>query len=74
MPLAFQWSRRPHLATLRPQLRADDLDDIADPIGREPEVYAEVAEQIAAVLQAMPCSSSAGASRRDTATTRAPGT
>jgi len=38
------------LSTLRPQLRADDLDDITDPIGREPAVYAEVAEQIAALV------------------------
>ena len=38
------------LAALRPQLRADDLDDITDPIGRKPEVYAEVAEQIAALV------------------------
>ncbi|HOB49569.1 MAG TPA: low molecular weight phosphatase family protein [Mycobacterium sp.] len=38
------------LSTLRPQLRADDLEDIADPIGKTPEVYAEVAEQIAALV------------------------
>jgi len=38
------------LATLRPQLRADDLDDIPDPIGKKPEVYAGVAEQIAALV------------------------
>lgn len=38
------------LAALRPQLRADDLDDIPDPIGKKPEVYAGVAEQIAALV------------------------
>lgn len=39
------------LAALRPQLRAEYLDDIADPIGREPEVHAAVAEQIAGLVR-----------------------
>lgn len=38
------------LAGLRPRLRAEELDDITDPIGRAPAVYAAVGEQIAALV------------------------
>jgi protein-tyrosine phosphatase len=39
------------LAGLRPQLRADDVADVADPIGQSPEVFARVGSQIAALVE-----------------------
>lgn len=39
------------LATLRPQLRAEDAPDITDPIGQTPDVYAAVGAQIADLVR-----------------------
>lgn len=38
------------LPALRPQLTPQELFDIADPIGQDPEVFATVGRQIAALL------------------------
>ncbi len=38
------------LADLRPQLGADDVPDIGDPIGQSPEVFAAIGAQIAELL------------------------
>ena len=38
------------LADLRPQLSADDVTDIPDPIGQTPDVFASVGRQIADLL------------------------
>ena len=39
------------LAALRPQLAANEIADIPDPIGQSPEVFATVGAQIAELLQ-----------------------
>jgi len=38
------------LAALRPQLAANEIADIPDPIGQSPEVFATVGAQIAELL------------------------
>ncbi|WBP97162.1 low molecular weight phosphatase family protein [Mycolicibacterium neoaurum] len=39
------------LANLRPHLSTNDVADIADPIGQQPEVFAEIGDEIAAALR-----------------------